>query len=122
VPKSWQKRAESIVENLKKDGLQSRYLADYFSSAGIPDSLSADLKRFLEETGQIVPLDDQYYYHGEVFKNAVSTLKSETGSEFEVGDAKTALGLSRKYMIPFLERLDSIGLTKRVENKRIWQK
>ncbi|WP_081773002.1 selenocysteine-specific translation elongation factor [Bacillus sp. EB01] len=122
VPKSWQKRAESIVENMKKDGLQSRYLADYFSSAGIPDTLSADLKRFLEETGQIVPLDDQYYYHGEVFKNAVSTLKSETGSEFEVGDAKTALGLSRKYMIPFLERLDSIGLTKRVENKRIWQK
>ncbi|OCA81704.1 selenocysteine-specific translation elongation factor [Bacillus sp. FJAT-27225] len=121
VPKSWQKRADSIIDSLKKDALQTRYLADYFTSAGIPDSLTADLKRFLEETGQVVPLDDQYSYDGEIFKEAVETLRSKTGAEFEVGDAKEALGLSRKYMIPFLERLDALGLTKRVENKRVWK-
>jgi selenocysteine-specific elongation factor len=41
--------------------------------------------------------------------------------EFEVGVAKDVLDLSRKYMIPFLEKLDAMGLTKRVENKRVWQ-
>ncbi|RDU38784.1 selenocysteine-specific translation elongation factor [Neobacillus piezotolerans] len=122
VPKNWQKRAENLADELKKDGLQVKYLADYFSVAGIPDALAGDLERFLEETGQVVPLDGQYYYHGEIFDKAVQTLKENTGSEFEVGAAKDALGLSRKYMIPFLERLDAKGLTKRVDNKRVWQK
>ncbi|RHW38182.1 selenocysteine-specific translation elongation factor [Neobacillus notoginsengisoli] len=121
VPKSWQKRAENLVEELKRDGLQVRYLADYFSKAGIPDSLAGDLQRFLEETGQIVPLDGQHFYHGDVFAAAVQSMRKRTGSEFEVGDAKEILGLSRKYMIPFLERLDAKGLTKRIENKRVWQ-
>ena len=66
-------------------------------------------------------MDEQFAYHGEVFKQAVAKLRSHTGSEFEVGDAKDALELSRKYMIPFLEKLDSMGLTKRVENKRVWK-
>ncbi|WP_082036360.1 selenocysteine-specific translation elongation factor [Bacillus sp. B-jedd] len=121
VPKNWQKRSENLVEQLKRDGRQVRYLADYFSEAGIPDALSGDLQRFLEETGQVVPLDGQYFYHGDVFAEAVETLRDKTGPDFEVGDAKEILGLSRKYMIPFLERLDAKGLTKRVENKRVWQ-
>lgn len=121
VPKNWQKRSENLVEQLKRDGRQVRYLADYFSEAGIPEALSGDLQRYLEETGQVVPLDGQYFYHGDVFAEAVETLREKTGQEFEVGDAKEILGLSRKYMIPFLERIDAKGLTKRVENKRIWQ-
>ncbi|WP_420490497.1 selenocysteine-specific translation elongation factor [Neobacillus niacini] len=122
VPKSWQKRSENMLSELKKDGLKVRYYKDYFSDSGIPDHLEADLRRYLEEQELVVHLDEQFAYHGEVFKAAVEKLRSGTGEEFEVGDAKEILDLSRKYMIPFLERLDSKGLTKRVENKRIWQK
>jgi selenocysteine-specific elongation factor len=121
LPKNWQKRAENLLEELKKDGLKVRYYKDYFGSSGIPDNLEADLKRFLEDQELVVYLDDQFAYHGEVFKEAVENLRKGTGEEFEVGNAKDVLDLSRKYMIPFLERLDSKGLTKRVENKRIWQ-
>jgi selenocysteine-specific elongation factor len=120
VPKSWQKRVENLLVELNKDGLKTQYFIDYIKNAGIPDPLVPDLKRFLEEQEFIVPLDDQYYYHGEVFKKAVDLLRNGTDSEFEVGEAKEILDLSRKYMIPFLERLDSKGLTKRVENKRVW--
>jgi selenocysteine-specific elongation factor len=122
VPKSWQKRTENMLSELKKDGMKVRYYKDYFSDSGIPDHLEADLKRFLEEQEYVVHLDEQFAYHGDVFKEAVEKLRSGTGEEFEVGNAKEILDLSRKYMIPFLERLDSKGLTKRVENKRIWQK
>lgn len=121
VPPNWQKRTENMLVVIKKEGLKVRYLQDYFKDAGIPDQLMGDLKRFLEEQGLIVPLDDQYYWHGEVFRDAVDAMQSQTGPEFEVGDAKEVLDLSRKYMIPFLERLDANGLTKRVDNKRIWQ-
>jgi selenocysteine-specific elongation factor len=121
VPKSWAKRTENLVNEIKKDGLKVRYLKDYFADAGIPDNLEADLRRFLEEQELLVLLDEQFAYHGEVFKQAVEKLRQQTGSEFEVGDAKEVLELSRKYMIPFLERLDSLGLTKRVDNKRVWK-
>lgn len=120
VSKSWQKRVENLLVELKSDGLKTQYFTDYLKKAGIPDPLVPDLKRFLEEQELIVPLDDQYYYHGEVFTKAVDLLRKGTGSEFEVGNAKEILDLSRKYMIPFLERLDSRGLTKRKENKRVW--
>lgn len=122
VPKSWQKRAENMLGEIKKDGLKVRYYSDYFSTSGIPNYLEADLRHFLEEHEFVVHLDEQFAYHGDVFKDAVEKLRSRTGEVFEVGDAKEILDLSRKYMIPFLERLDSKGLTKRVENKRVWQK
>ncbi|WHY03527.1 selenocysteine-specific translation elongation factor [Neobacillus sp. DY30] len=121
VPKNWQKRAENMLSELKKNGLKVRYYKDYFYDSGIPDSLEADLRRFLEERELVVHLDDQFAYHGDVFKEAVEKLRSGTSEEFEVGNAKEILDLSRKYMIPFLERLDSKGLTKRVENKRVWK-
>jgi selenocysteine-specific elongation factor len=122
VPKSWAKRGENLLHDLKKDGLKVRYLKDYFSAAGIPESIEYDLKKFLEDQNLLVELDDQFAYHGDVFTESVEKLKNGTGDEFEVGDAKDVLDLSRKYMIPFLERLDAKGLTKRVENKRVWKK
>jgi selenocysteine-specific elongation factor len=121
VPKNWAKRTENMLEEMKNDGMKVCYLKDYFSAAGIPENLEGDLKRFLEEQQLIVQLDEQFAYNGDVFKEAVDKLRSQTGAEFEVGDAKEVLDLSRKYMIPFLERLDANGLTKRVENKRMWQ-
>jgi selenocysteine-specific elongation factor len=120
VSKNWQKRVDNLLVELKTDGLKTQYFIDYIKKAGIPDALVHDLKKFLEEQDLIVSLDDQYYYHGEIFNKAVELLKRGTGSEFEVGEAKEILDLSRKYMIPFLERLDSKGLTKRIENKRVW--
>ena len=121
VQKNWAKRAENLLQDLKKDGLQVRYLKDYFSAAGIPDSIEYDLRKFLEDQNLLVQLDDQFAYHGEVFTEAVRKLKGGTEAEFDVGAAKDVLNLSRKYMIPFLERLDAKGLTKRVENKRVWK-
>jgi selenocysteine-specific elongation factor len=120
VAKSWQKRVENLLEELKKDGLKTLHLVDYFKKAGIPDQLVPELRKFLEEQELIVALDEQFSYHGEVFMTAVDQLRKGTGAEFEVGEAKEILDLSRKYMIPFLERLDAKGLTKRVENKRVW--
>jgi selenocysteine-specific elongation factor len=122
VPKNWQKRTENLLNELKRDGLKVAYLNDYIKNAGIPDSLVVELKRFLEDQGKIVLLDDQYAWHGEHFAEAVQTLRSHTGDEFEVPQAKEAVELSRKYMIPFLERLDALGYTRRIENKRVWKK
>ena len=120
IPKNWQKRAENLLADLKKDGLQVRPFPDYIAKAGIPETLAGDLKRYFESQGEIVPLDDQFAYFGDHFRHAVEKLRNHTGTEFEVGFAKEILGLSRKYMIPFLEKLDALGWTKRIDNKRVW--
>lgn len=121
VPNSWSKRTENMLGKLKHDGFTVRYMEDYFKSDGIPDYLMNDLKKFLEDQEQIVSLDGQYYWHGDIFRQAVSKLRSGTEAEFDIGEAKDILGLSRKLMIPFLEKLDRTQLTKRVENKRVWK-
>ncbi|MFD5853803.1 selenocysteine-specific translation elongation factor [Cytobacillus pseudoceanisediminis] len=120
VPKSWQKRTDNLLADLKKDGYKVKPFDEYYASAGIPEKLKGDLKRYLEDQEIVVPLDAQYYWHGDHFRKAVEELKKSTAAEFEVGNAKDVLGLSRKYMIPFLEKLDTLGMTRRAENKRIW--
>jgi selenocysteine-specific elongation factor len=120
VPSSWKKRTDNLLNDLKRDGLQVKYLHDYIKEAGIPEALVEDVKRYWIDRKMIIPLDEFYYYHGEVFTEAVKRLQTETENEFDVGKAKEVLGLSRKYMIPFLERLDENGITRRVENKRVW--
>jgi selenocysteine-specific elongation factor len=122
IPSSWKKRTDNLLDALKRDALQVNYLHDYMKEAGLPESLVEDVKRYWTERELIIPLDESYYYHGEVFKDAVKKLQAETENEFDVGKAKEVLGLSRKYMIPFLERLDLTGMTRRVENKRVWLK
>lgn len=122
VPKNWRTRTENMLAKLKADGRKVNYFKDYLTEAGIPDQLIPDLKKFLEDEGFIVPLDEQQVYHGDIFNEAVKQLREKTEAEFDVGAAKDILGLSRKYMIPFLETLDGRGFTRRVENKRIWKK
>lgn len=120
IPSNWKKRTDGLLEHLKNDGLKVKYISDYFTKAGISNQLVPDFMRFLVDEKEISPLDDQYYWHIDHFRDAIERLKNRTGPSFEVGDAKEVLDLSRKYMIPFLERLDAMGLTKRVKNKRIW--
>lgn len=121
VPQNWQKRTENLLAKILKDGYQVHHLSNYFQVEGIPEHLTNDLTRFLEEQELIVSLDGQYYWHGEVFKKAVEDLRANTAAEFTIPEAKEILGLSRKLMIPFLEKLDQLQFTKREDNKRVWQ-
>jgi len=121
IPPSWTKKVDGMIAQLKKDDYQVKFLADYFKNNSIPANISEDLKRYLVDQQVIVSLDDQFYWHIDAFQKAVKALKDNTEAQFEVGQAKDILGLSRKLMIPLLEALDNCGLTKRVENKRFWK-
>lgn len=121
IPKNWETRAKNLIEKLKNDGFKVVYFDDYFKHAGIPDKVAQEIRKFLIEAEIAVPISDQYCWHGDVFRKAVDDLQEKTGKEFDVGEAKDILGLSRKYIIPFLETIDKKGLTQRVENKRVWK-
>lgn len=120
VPKNWAKRVENSLNKLHSDGLEVRYLENYFEDQGIPVHMMKEIMYFLVTKNEIISLDQQYYVSSANFRQAVEQLKCKTEQSFSVTQAKDILGLSRKYMIPFLERLDAEKLTQRKESERVW--
>lgn len=120
LPPAWEKRCIQLLDLLERDGTQVRDMEEYFEKVGIPEKWQSDFTRFFIQEKKIVPLDEKKAYSIGVFNNAIILLRKHTDDAFQVGEAKEVLGLSRKYMIPFLEKLDSEGLTLRIEGKRQW--
>jgi selenocysteine-specific elongation factor len=81
---------------------------------------SQEIIRYLIKEDIIVKLDDGILMDKKIFnrmkEQIVSFLKEN--KSMVINEARNILGMSRKYMIPFLERLDKDGITVRKENKR----
>jgi len=77
--------------------------------------------RDLVKLGKLVVLENFLHYHREVYdKAAAAILKGKkAGDIITISDARTATGLSRKYVIPLLNVLEKTGKVKRNENDRI---
>ncbi|MCR8850290.1 selenocysteine-specific translation elongation factor [Rossellomorea sp. SC111] len=120
LPTAWEKRCIELLDLLEMDGTQVRDMEEYFKKVGIPEKWHSDFTRFFVQEKKIVPLDEKKAYSIGVFNDAIIRLRKHTDATFQVGEAKEVLGLSRKYMIPFLEKLDKEGLTLRIEGKRKW--
>ncbi|WP_163102208.1 selenocysteine-specific translation elongation factor [Peribacillus alkalitolerans] len=121
VPLNWEKRVNGMLEQIRVDAFEVKALHNYLDDAGIPENLRKELIYFLIEHNTLIELDEKFFWKYETFEKAVSMLKKEkVQSGFTVGEAKDILGLSRKYMIPFLEKLDHMKLTKREDNTRFW--
>jgi selenocysteine-specific elongation factor len=121
VPDQWKKRSEQVLELVKEDGVKTGDFTEYLSKAGIPADMQSELIQFYREQSKVVFLDDNLAFHVDVFNHAAQHLQEKTGEEFALPEAKDILGLSRKYLIPFLETLDGRGLTIRIDNKRKWR-
>ncbi|MBM7645234.1 selenocysteine-specific elongation factor [Scopulibacillus daqui] len=120
LPKAWQTRMNNAVLKLKEQGLKVEAWVDICKNQEIPDHYHIELRQFLLNTGQAVLLDDQHIADCGKFMNQVQKLKDHTNEQFTVQEAKEILGLTRKYLMPFLECCDLKGLTKREDNSRKW--
>ena len=120
IPPEWEKRCGQLLSLLETDGNKVRDMEEYFEQAGIPENWRSDFYHYFVQEKKIVPLDDRKAYSSKVYSEAITRLKHHTNDTFHIGEAKEVLGVSRKYMIPFLEKLDKEGLTIRMEGKRKW--
>ena len=77
--------------------------------------------RDLVKLGQLVVLEGFLHYHHTVYEKAVGAILKgkKTGDIITIADARTASGLSRKYVIPLLNILEKNGKVKRQDNDRI---
>ncbi|WP_299012852.1 selenocysteine-specific translation elongation factor [uncultured Photobacterium sp.] len=76
--------------------------------------------RNLVRLGFAVPMEGKIYYEKSIYDSFVTDLIEgrEIDERFTIADARERIGLSRKYMIPVLNRMESDGWIKRIENDR----
>jgi selenocysteine-specific elongation factor len=73
------------------------------------------LLRLLEREGAIVQVEADRFYDAGVLTSMLDALRAAmaAGREYGPAELRDVLGLSRKYLIPFLEHCDRIGVTVR---------
>jgi selenocysteine-specific elongation factor len=93
------------------------------ASTNISDAQSRKLVQLLISRGKIVKATDEFYFSREAIDQTVLKLRTyaEATSDrlIDVPKFKELTGVSRKYAIPLLEYLDSVGVTRRAGDKRV---
>ena len=88
--------------------------------AGKFGDLTEPLLRRLERTGELARVAEDRYYAVTVVSGMVGRLRAELqrGRIYSPAELREVLGVSRKYLIPFLEFCDRTGVTERREKGR----
>jgi selenocysteine-specific elongation factor len=82
---------------------------------------ASGLLRYLERAGELVRVSDERYYSPAAVEAMVGKLRSqlEPGRIYGPAELREVLGVSRKYLIPFLEFCDIAGVTDRKAEGRV---
>ena len=101
-----------LVEVLRAAGAEPPSVAELTSANG---PAVAQLLRLLEREGAVIPVDSERYYEVGALTLLVARLRNEMvgGREYSPSELREVIGLSRKYLIPFLEYCDRRGITER---------
>ncbi|MGD9938822.1 MAG: SelB C-terminal domain-containing protein [Clostridia bacterium] len=81
----------------------------------------ARLLKALCTAGEAVPLDGSIFFARSAWDEATQAILAgrKPGDRFSVPEAKEKSGLSRKYILPLLNRMESKGLVKRIGDERV---
>jgi selenocysteine-specific elongation factor len=79
------------------------------------------LLRYLERKGELIRVSDDRYYSPGAVADMVGKLRStlEPSRVYSPAELREVLGVSRKYLIPFLEFCDIAGITDRRAEGRV---
>lgn len=125
-------RPSGWTENLREEerALSDAILHEICTHAAEPPSVGELAGRFgglteamlrrLERIGELQRVAEDRYYSAGAVSGMIQRLRTEleTGRIYSPGELREVLGVSRKYLIPFLEFCDRSGVTERRENGR----
>jgi selenocysteine-specific elongation factor len=111
---------DAVLSQLDKSGVEPPTVGELSASLGAD---AGELLRFLERRGEVVQVEQDRYYARAHLGSLVERLRSAMKGGGEVGpsELRESLGLSRKYLIPFLEYCDRVGYTSRQAGGRVWR-
>ncbi|ASN04794.1 selenocysteine-specific translation elongation factor [Virgibacillus necropolis] len=120
LPKKWETRMKEVIKRLEDDGIKPEKWKEYIKETPLSEADANELSGYLLHTKQVYQLTEDILIHQSAVERALTDLKEQTGSSFKLNEAKDALGISRKYLIPLLELLDRLNITTRQEDVRVW--
>ena len=107
-----QKLADSVLHDICASGKEPPSVAELVRKRGnrVPDVL-----RFLQKTERLAQVETDRYYDTSVVQELIGTLRGrmKAGQVYSPAELREVLGVSRKYLIPFLEYCDRLGVTER---------
>ena len=122
----WQPRLDQAAEAVRAKLLARLRVAG--SEPPDVDALSNELGvdvrpllRILSRDGSVVEVETARYYASDVVEGLVERMRSgmTRGRSYTPSELRELLGMSRKYLIPFLEFCDRVGITERGEAGRV---
>ncbi len=80
-----------------------------------------EILHFLLHSGQLIEVSSDFFLPKADFENLVAQIRGliQTDGKTTAGRVRDSLGASRKLVIPLLEKLDALGITRRVGDKRV---
>lgn len=96
-------------------------IGEISSGAGFSEEETARLVDILRAQGKIFLAGGEFLVSREVLDRFVELIGKIEG-DITVASVRDATGSSRKFVLPLLEMLDSMGVTRRVQEKRIIRK
>jgi selenocysteine-specific elongation factor len=109
-----------ILQLLSGAGLEPPLVAELIPQSGLAEKPLRELLAAMSKSGELVKATPDLYFSRTSFEDATRTILRciDDKGGMSAQDAKTLLGLSRKYLIPLLEALDKAEVTVRVGDVR----
>ncbi len=112
LDESTQKLADSVLHDICACLKEPPSVAELVRTRGnrVPEVL-----RFLHKEGRLIQVETDRYYDTVVVGELIGTLRGRMkgGQVYSPAELREILGFSRKYLIPFLEYCDRLGVTER---------
>jgi selenocysteine-specific elongation factor len=107
-----------LVDRLRSAGSEPPSVAELTTEEGTDSGV---LLRLLEREGAVVAVEADRYYEAEALTLLVERLRNGMmrGRAYSPSDLRDVIGLSRKFLIPFLEYCDRRGVTERRPSGRV---
>jgi selenocysteine-specific elongation factor len=112
--------AETLVAALTLAGAEPPSVTELTEQNGAE---TPHILRFLERASKVTQVEPDRYYETSQLKLLITRLREAMTAGKEVGpsELREELGLSRKFLIPFLEYCDRVGYTNRSAGGRVWK-
>ena len=110
-----------ILEYCSEKEFQPPSIDEISEGTGLSAEETARSVEMLRAQGQIMLAGGEFLVSRIILEKLVESLAG-TGGDITVASVRDLTGSSRKYVLPMLEMLDSMGITRRVQDKRILRK
>jgi selenocysteine-specific elongation factor len=110
--------AETLLDLFERGGLSPPSPADLRQATGAQAQIIDGVVRYLKARGKLALLPGGLLVATAAIQQVRRELAKSGWAEFSVGEFKNRFNLTRQWAIPLPEHLDSIGVTRRVGDKR----